>query len=359
MSTSQQEARVPQPPGEKGSGRDSDLELEQRTPMMPQPAGLPPDIIRQQSIRSKMASDNPTPTGFLAWAGFGCTLFALATLCIAFSSPYWMQTYPNSFNTFRNIGLWEICMDNYMHYKDDSQEIYSGCWWMFSRDKKYWKLREWLLPPWLISCQVMVIGCLLVEIAAVFIIASVFLHFCPILNHEYYQTYAMFAGSAMMFLVTMITFICATVFGEMCQDWQWMPRPDMNFLSWGYGFFIISGLASIGAGVCLFMEAKKCYKELLAREEEYTKMTIGMEMSAMGYAPSVGTTASYPPGYNGYGQDKSQGQGSYGQGSYGQSQGSSQGQQGYNPQVYPQQGYAPQQGYGQDYGLPAKQGAYA
>ena len=55
----------------------------------------------------------------------------------------------------------------------------------------------------------------------------------------------------------MITFICATVFAQMCQDWQWMPRPDMNFLSWGYGFFIISGIASIGAGVCFYLEAKK------------------------------------------------------------------------------------------------------
>ena len=58
----------------------------------------------------------------------------------------------------------------------------------------------------------------------------------------------------------MITFICATVFAQMCQDWQWMPRPDMNFLSWGYGFFIISGIASIGAGVCFYLEAKKVGK---------------------------------------------------------------------------------------------------
>ncbi len=124
------------------SGEEYDSEQEQGIPMMPQPG---PDAKRQQSTATNM-NDNPAPTGFLAWAGFGCTLFALATLCIAFASPYWMQTYPNSFNTFQNIGLWEICMDNYMHYKDDSQEIYSGCWWLFSTDKKYWKLREWLLP---------------------------------------------------------------------------------------------------------------------------------------------------------------------------------------------------------------------
>ena len=119
---------------------DYDSDQEQRLPMMPQP---PPD----QKNQSKMAAEgNPAPTGFKAWAGFGCTIFALACLCIAFASPFWMQTYPNSFNQFRNLGLWEICMDNYMHHKDDSQQIYSGCWWVFNRAEKYWKLREWLLP---------------------------------------------------------------------------------------------------------------------------------------------------------------------------------------------------------------------
>ncbi len=137
------------------SGMESDLD--QQSPMMPynppgeqfqlQPLGEP---LVEKKKDAKMAkggvNENPAPTGFLAWAGFGCCIFGLACLCISFASPYWMQTYPNSFNTFRNIGLWEVCMDNYMHHKDDSQEIYSGCWWVFSRDKKYWKLREWLLP---------------------------------------------------------------------------------------------------------------------------------------------------------------------------------------------------------------------
>ena len=37
-----------------------------------------------------------------------------------------------------------------MHHKDDSQEIYDGCWWVFNTDGKYRKLREWLLPRKLI-----------------------------------------------------------------------------------------------------------------------------------------------------------------------------------------------------------------
>ena len=55
---------------------------------------------------------------------------------------------------------------------------------------------------WFITCEVMVVGCLIVEVAVVLLVASVFLHFCPILNHEYYQTYGMFAAASMMFLVS-------------------------------------------------------------------------------------------------------------------------------------------------------------
>ena len=123
-----------------------DSEQEQSYPMMPhmQP-GL--DDKQNQPVQfNNMGSDNPAPTGMLAWIGFGCSIFALACLCISFSSPYWLQTYPNSFNSFKNIGLWEVCMEGYMHYKDDSQEVYSECWWVFNNKPKYKKLREWLLP---------------------------------------------------------------------------------------------------------------------------------------------------------------------------------------------------------------------
>ena len=46
----------------------------------------------------------------------------------------------------------------------------------------------------------MATGCLLINIAACIIVACVFLHFCPIMNHEYHQTYAMFISASLMFL---------------------------------------------------------------------------------------------------------------------------------------------------------------
>ena len=45
-------------------------------------------------------------------------------------------------------------------------------------------------------------ACLLIEMGTVVAAAFIFLHFCPIMNHEYHQTYAMFACSALQFLAS-------------------------------------------------------------------------------------------------------------------------------------------------------------
>ena len=183
----------------------------------------------------------PSPTGFYGWLGFGCSVFALACLCVSFASPYWMQTYPMSFNTFRNMGLWELCMHDYMHHKDDSQDIYNGCWWVFDRDEKYWKLREWILPrksyyspvktkkcsvihwfklfslhltAWFITVQVLVTMSLLCSLACVGMTAMIFFHFCPLMNHEYHQSYAMFAGSGLCFFNSKL--LSCIAFGTRC-----------------------------------------------------------------------------------------------------------------------------------------------
>ncbi|ELT92572.1 hypothetical protein CAPTEDRAFT_167369 [Capitella teleta] len=271
----------------------------------------------------------PAPTGMLAWVGFGCCIFALACLSVSFASPYWLQAWPNSFNNFRNLGLWQICFHDYMHHKDDSQEIYSECWWVFKQDAKYSKLREWLLPPWFMSVQVLVTGTLLIEIGTVITVAMIFLHICPIMNHEYLQTYGMFAAASMMFLVTMFTIIIGTVFAVECQDRNWMPRPDLFFLSWGFGFYIISGIMSLFSGIAFFYEAWKVYKELLEREMEFTHAALQMS----GY-PMTNQSQAYSYGQPSYGQP------SYGEPSYGRPSIASQGS--YGGQSYEQKSYATQ-----------------
>jgi len=96
--------------------------------------------------KNRLTEEQPAPTGMMAWVGFGCCVFALACLSISFASPYWLETWPNSENAFRNIGLWHVCFKDYMQFRDDSQQIYNGCWWLFDTQTKYYKLRQWLIP---------------------------------------------------------------------------------------------------------------------------------------------------------------------------------------------------------------------
>jgi hypothetical protein len=252
-------------------------------------------------------------------------------------------------------------MDNYMHHADDTQQIYRGCWWVFNTNEMYRKLREWLLPPWFISCQVMVTGCFILEISSTLIAASVFLHFCPLMHHFFHQTYAMFAAAAMMFLVTLTTFVGATVFGVLCQDREWMPNPQFNFLSWGYGFFIMSGMGAMGAGVCFYLEAKKAYEQLFRQMDEQMKTELEMlgytpsEITGGSFAPPINT--SYPPGYNGH-EYPQYDKVSYDKGYAPSSQGYAPSSHSYAPSGGSGPGYAPSshsQPYSQSsYGYPSK-----
>lgn len=248
----------------------------------------------------RVTEEQPAPTGKIAWVGFGCCVFALACLCIAFCSPYWIQTWPLSLNPFRNMGLWHVCFNKYMQFKDDSQHVYSECWWVFDHQTKHYKLREWLIPPWFISCQVLTTGILIIEIATCIVTAMIFLHCCPLMNHEYLQTYGVFAAGSMMFLAAMVALVVGILFGVQVNDRYWMWRPDQNYLSWGFAFLIISGICALVAGVCLFKAAWDVYKELIQREDEYTRQALELStFQMMDQAPNEQDFSVVQPGYSG------------------------------------------------------------
>lgn len=45
------------------------------------------------------------------------------------------------------------------------------------------------------------------------------------------------------------------VFAEMARQPDYFPRPWMLYLSWSYGFNVISGFLSAFGGICLFIKA--------------------------------------------------------------------------------------------------------
>jgi len=98
----------------------------------------------------------------------------------------------------------------------------------------------------------------------------------------------------------MVTLVVGILFGYQVNDRYWLPRPDLNFLSWGFGFLIISGIASLVSGVLLFKAAWDTYNELLFREDEYTKQAMELSTFQMDAgAPTAEEFAVVQPGYSG------------------------------------------------------------
>jgi hypothetical protein len=121
------------------------------------------------------------------------------------------------------------------------------------------------------------------------------------MNHEYLQTYTMFASGSMMFFVTMVSFVVATLFGVQCNDRYWLPRPDQNLLSWGFGFLIISAIFCLAAGVFMFKAAWDVYDKLLEKEDEYTKMALDASMYVADHPKRASLLGPDEPEYGGRG----------------------------------------------------------
>lgn len=76
----------------------------------------------------------------------GTIFMVLSGLCCltAFASPYWTKRYEDTPKDFRSIGLWELCLYKYRHYKDDLQIPYTGCFWFWTNEM--YRFRDWIIP---------------------------------------------------------------------------------------------------------------------------------------------------------------------------------------------------------------------
>jgi len=66
-------------------------------------------------------------------------------VCYAFCySPYWIQSYQETFSDFKHMGLWEYCFDQFRYPYYQFDKLFDGCHYIFSQE--YYVIREWLLP---------------------------------------------------------------------------------------------------------------------------------------------------------------------------------------------------------------------
>ena len=86
-------------------------------------------------------------------------------------------------------------------------------------------------------------------------------------------------------------FIVSLVFAEMARQPDYFPRPWMNFLSWSYGFNVLSGFFSAFGGIVLFIMAMILKDKLFEPNTKVEKELHGGTShsgSASVIAPSMG-----------------------------------------------------------------------
>lgn len=53
-------------------------------------------------------------------------------LLLAFASPYWIESFDDTFSSFRNMGLWEYCFKDFMYPYYQFPRTFNGCHNVFS-----------------------------------------------------------------------------------------------------------------------------------------------------------------------------------------------------------------------------------
>lgn len=53
-------------------------------------------------------------------------------LLMSFSSPYWIESYDESFSSFKNMGLWEYCFKDFTYPYYQFPRLFNGCHNIFS-----------------------------------------------------------------------------------------------------------------------------------------------------------------------------------------------------------------------------------
>lgn len=95
-------------------------------------------------------------------------LIAFTQLSDCFS-PYWVQSFQETFSSFKHMGLWEYCFDQFRYPYFQYDKLFDGCHHVFSFE--YYVIREWLLPAWLMAVQAFVTMSFLLSFSAQVIMA--------------------------------------------------------------------------------------------------------------------------------------------------------------------------------------------
>ncbi|XP_055854805.1 uncharacterized protein LOC129918354 [Episyrphus balteatus] len=232
---------------------------------------------KEQSVEGSEKNDYPKASNGLVFGAI-VTFIGSIALLMAFCSPYWIESYEESRSAFLNMGIWQYCFKNFVYPNYQFPKKFTGCYGAYSHE--YHEIREYLLPGWLISVQVLVTIGFLLAYACLGVLSMIItrLPLKGVLQYEWILTRISFILCAVS---SLCMFVAVVIFGCCAYRRDWLMYPKFNVLSWSYSLAVVAFMILGLAAMILYREAKDAYE----LRGDSKNLVMQMEMQEPGYQP--------------------------------------------------------------------------
>lgn len=186
--------------------------------------------------------------------------YAVAALfiLIAFVSPYWLQTDGKLANPkFINLGLWEVCLNNFQDIHRFYDTRFTGCMWVF--EEEYYIIHDFLLPGFYIATQFFFTLCFTLLLAS----ALMTIAFIGVDRDDDRYIMILLTNGATQILASVCGLISVITFGARGDGRDWMPNWEHNDMGWAFALACVGTLLLAPSGVLVMVEARReRYKRL-------------------------------------------------------------------------------------------------
>jgi len=167
------------------------------------------------------------------WSGLVATLL----LVVAMAAPYWLVSWQDTQSPFLRMGPWEACFYRFRFPRFQFDHLFTGCDPVWGHE--YRLIREWLLPPWLLTVQALLLLSLLLSIFARILSVLAILRL-PVTVFLRYGERLLLTWVVADLLAFFLLLLASTTFAICCWSRQWLLYPNYNYLSWAWVACLLS-----------------------------------------------------------------------------------------------------------------------
>lgn len=181
-------------------------------------------------------------------------------LLISFASPYWLSSYKFTDSTFKRLGLWDFCFQDYRHPAYQYDTKFTGCHWIYS--PVYMNIRDWLQPSWFMFVQATMTIALCVATLGLLAVSIIFMHFLI-----QYQLIILCMSLVCHMLTTLLVFFALIIFYYKAFDKSWIMYPSFNHVDWAFFFAMVAMGGNAFASYLYYQEVQRLKERLLSMKK--------------------------------------------------------------------------------------------